>query len=239
MAGWLLASVAVAAIIAAIDKTVAKSLSGTGTLTKTFSNLSGNPDARLEVAYLSAASYIVVVILMLLATTSLGAVREEESSSRLDNLVSGAIGRGRWLGTRLGLLVCGMVLITSVSDFVVWVVAEAQGIHVSIATMLLGGLTVLGPVLFLLGCGVLLFGLLPRITTAAMYVLIGWSFTIDIVVSALKTSKLLADTSLLHYISLVPAANPKWGTFAVLTVVGFGLMCLGMAAFQRRDLQVE
>src|SRR5581483_9941400 len=41
--GYLVASAAFGAVIAAVTKTVATSLAGTTTLTKTFSNLSGNP----------------------------------------------------------------------------------------------------------------------------------------------------------------------------------------------------
>jgi len=239
MTGWLLASVAIAAIVAAVDKTVANSLSDTNSFTQTFSNLTGNPQAQFEIAYLSAASYIIVTILMVMVTAGMAAVREEEASSRLDNFVSGTISRQYWLATRLALLLGGAAIITVVSNLAVWAVAATQDIHVSLATMLVGGLNVLGPVVLLLGLGVLLFGMLPRITTIAMYVLIAWSFTIDIVASALKTSATVANTSLLHYVSLVPAANPNWKSFTILTVAGLALMGLGIMAFQYRDLKVE
>ena len=239
MLGWLFTSVMLAALIAAIDKTVAKSLAGTGSLTKSVSKLTGNPHAQFEIAYLSAASYFVVIILMIMITTGLGAAREEEASSRLDNFVSGTVSRRHWLGMRLVLLVCGAIGITLLSSLVVWALANAQGIHTSIVTMLFGGLNVLGPVIFLLGFGVLLFGLLPRVTTIAMYALIGWSFTIDIVAAVFKANKSVVDTSLLHYVSLVPAANPRWGAFTLLTIAGVVLTCVGMVAFQKRDLEVE
>jgi ABC-2 type transport system permease protein len=239
LSGWLFTSVALAALIAAIDKTVAQSLSGTSSLTNVFSKLTGNPYAQFEIAYLSAASYFVVIILMIMMTTGMGAAREEEASSRLDNFVSGTVSRRNWLGERLVLLIGGAIVITVISNLVVWVLADAQGIHTHIASLLFGGLNVLGPVIFLLGFGVLLFGLWPRVTTIGMYVLVGWSFTSDIVASVFKASKLIADTSLLHYISLVPAASPQWTQCSVLTVVGLALTGIGMGAFQRRDLEVE
>lgn len=239
MSAWLLASVALASLVAAIDKTVAKSLTGTGALTKTFGNLSGNPSARLELAYLSAASYLTVTLLMVMVTTGMAATREEEASGRLDNIVSGPVSRRQWLGSRVLLLVVGAAAVAFITNLVVWAIAAAQGINVGFVTLVFGGLNILGPIVFLLGAGVWLFGLRPRLTSVVMYVLIAWSFTIDIVASVLKTNKFVADTSLLHHISLVPAAQPSWLTFVVLAAAGGMMIVLGLGAFQRRDLEAE
>jgi ABC-2 type transport system permease protein len=237
--GWLAASVGLSALIASIDKSVSKALTVSSGLTKTITKLSGNPTSHFEIAYLSAASYFVVLIMMIMATSGMGAAREEEASSRLDNFMSGAVSRRNWLTTRLTVLLSGMVGVTMLSNFVVWIVADTQGIHTSLTTLLFSGLNVLGPVILLLGFGVLLYGIMPRLTTTVMYVLIGWSFTIDLIASAVKTSKYLADASLLHYISLVPAANPNWTQFTVLTIGALVLIGWGVVAFQRRDLEVE
>ncbi len=236
---WLLAAVSFAIIVAAVVKTVVSALSTTSALTETFGNLSGNPTAGLALAYLSAASYLLVTILMVMVATSMGAARGEEASGRLDNVVSGTVSRRRWLSTRLVLIIGGATAITIIANFAVWAVAKTQDIPVGFVSLVFGGLNVLGPVMLLLGVGVLLYGLLPKFTSLAMYIVIAWSFTVDIVASIVKMNDVVAGTSLLHHVSLVPAATPDWLTFSVMTAIGLALMAAGVLAFERRDLEAE
>lgn len=237
--GWLFASLVLASLIAGIDKTVANTITSTGGFGKSFSRLSGNPNAHIELAYLGAAAYLIVTVLMLLVTNGIGAVRDEEASGRLDNFVSGTVSRTRWLTTRLILLVLGAAAITMISNAVIWLIARAQNIDVSFVTLVFESLSILGPVIFLLGVGTLLMGLKPRLATGVMYLIIGWSFTIDIIASAIKANKYLSDTSLLHHLALVPAATPKWGAFAVMAALGVGMIALGVLLFSSRDLEAE
>ncbi len=237
--GWLAASVGLSALVAAIDKTVVQSLTGSGRLGHAISTLTGNPTATLEKAYLSAGGWFMVLLLLIMMTTMLSSLRDEEASGRLDSFVAGTVSRAHWLSARLAIMVAGAVVITMSTNFVVWAIAALQGIHVSLSTLVFGGLNILGPVAFLLGFGVLLFGLWPRLAALAMYLAIGWSLTIDILVSLIKLNKVLTDASLLHYIALVPAATPKWDEFAALVLSGIVLGAAGMLAFRRRDLQAE
>lgn len=240
LSGWLFASLAFAAVIAAIDKTVAKSISSVNPVGKSITHLTGNPNSGIEIAYLSAAAFFTVIVLMILVTNGLSAAREEESSGRLDNFVSANVNRGYWLSMRLLLLLFSAFVINTLSGVVVWVLAEVQSIHVSFTTVVFGGLNILGPVIFLLGVGVLFYGVKPRLAVIAMYTLIAWSFTIDILAAAIKNlNKYIADTSLLHHISLVPAANANWKTFGILAALGLTMTSLGLLAFQNRDLEAE
>ncbi len=240
--GWLLGGVAFATLIASIDKTVAKTLGSSGSkgrLIKTFSNLTGNPDSRIEIAYLSAAGFFTITLLLIMTANYLSALRDEETSGRLDNLISGTLSRGYWLYARLALVLGAAVTITFIANVVIWALAAAQGISVSFLTLVLGGLNILGPLMLLLGIGVMVYGLVPKVLSIVMYALIGWSFTIDIISSALKLSKGFSDTSLLHYVSLVPAANPNWRTFTLISLIGLAGILIGAIVFDRRDLQIE
>jgi ABC-2 type transport system permease protein len=241
--GWLFGGVAFATLIASIDKTVAKTLTGSGggkgRLIKTFSNLTGNPDSKIEIAYLSAAGFFIITLLLIMAANYLSSLRDEETSGRLDNLISGTLSRGYWLYARLALVLGAALSITFIANVVIWALASAQGISVSFSSLVFGGLNILGPLLLLLGAGVLIYGLVPRFLSIAMYAIIAWSFTIDIISSALKLSAGFTNTSLLHYVSLVPAANPDWRTFTLISLIGLAGILLGAIAFDRRDLQSE
>ena len=241
--GWLLGSVGFAALIASIDKTVAKTLTSSGAtkgkIAQTFSNLTGNYSAQMEIAYLSAAGFLIVTLLLVMVTNYVGAVRDEEASGRLDNMIASNRSRGRWLLERLILIISAAVVISLVANFVVWTIASAQGVSVSFATLVLGGLNILGPVMLMLGLGVMIYGFKPRLSVIVMYALIAWSFTVDIIAAALKLSKTLTQTSLLHYVSLVPAVTANWRTFTILTLLGIGGICVGIIGFENRDIQAE
>lgn len=50
------------------------------------------------------------------------------------------------------------------------------------------------------------------------------------------TSRWLLDTSVLHHIQPVPAAQPDWTTAAALTGLGTLAALAGITFFSRRDL---
>jgi putative exporter of polyketide antibiotics len=131
------------------------------------------------------------------------------------------------------------MVIAFVANLVVWIIAALQHIDISFTSLVFGGLSILGPVIFILGAGTLVMGMRPRWATAVMYLIIGWSFTIDIVSSALKLNTYISDTSLLHHLALVPAATPKWGAFSIMAVSGIVMMIVGVLLFRGRDLQAE
>lgn len=234
--GWMIAALAFVTVIVSIDKTVAKSITGSGGLVKTFSNLTGNPYARIEIAYLSAAGYFIVLALIFMITSSLGQIRSEESSNRIDNFIAGGITRNRWLTARLNVIVIGVFTIYVLSSLIVYALAKAQSIDVGFNSLVFSGLNILGPVAFILGLGILLYGLLPRYANAIIYLVIGWSFTIDILAAALKLNHYFGDSSIFKHMALVPAAKPDWSTFAVLIGLTLVMSAAGIWAFNRRDL---
>jgi ABC-2 type transport system permease protein len=236
---WLLGSLLMSAIVASIAKTAAQSLVGTSSVSGAIAKLSGGATTNLELAFLSISGYLVATILMVMVITGLGSVREEEGRGRLDNFLVGVVSRTRWLSGRLLLLATTSLAICLLSSVVVWLVAMSQQIQVDAVKLVFGGLNVLGPIFLMLGVGTMLYGLWPRLTTTVLYAWLAWSFTADIIASIVKLNKAILNTSLLHQIALTPAADPKWSTFAILSLSGMALMILGTLAFQRRDLIAE
>lgn len=236
--GYLSSAVLVSAIVASVDKTVGKALGSAGNFSKALSKFSGNASAHIDIAYLSAAGFMVLLILLVISTVSLNAAKEEELSSKLDNLISSKVTRTKWLSSRLVLLISWLLLTTVVSNFVVYGIARIEKVNVSAHLMMIGGLNILAPAILLIGIGVALYGLAPRLTSIIMYLAIVWSFTMGIVAS-LTTNTFLKDASLFHYSSLVPAVNPDWKTFTITSLAGLILVVFGFITFNRRDLKDE
>jgi ABC-2 type transport system permease protein len=102
--------------------------------------------------------------------------------------------------------------------------------------MLLAGLNLVPPALFVLGVGTLAFGLVPRWAGPAAYAIVAWSFFVEFVGAIVKANHWVLDTSLLHHLAPVPASDPRWWTSAWLTGLGVLAAVVGTIAFHRRDV---
>ena len=90
-----------------------------------------------------------------------------------------------------------------------------------------------------LGVGALLYGFLPRLAAAAMAVVIGWAFVLDILKSLFHLGSFITKTSILTYIPTNPSKAPDWTGIAWLVAIGLALAALGTWRFTRRDIVAE
>ena len=120
-----------------------------------------------------------------------------------------------------------------------WLGAESQNANIDFSKMLLAGINIIGPSIFILGLGIFVFGILPRFTTILLYIVTVWSFIIDLIGPSINLNKAILDTSILYHISLVPAADMNWTTFMILISIGMIGCILGSYLFNRRDLENE
>ena len=102
--------------------------------------------------------------------------------------------------------------------------------------MLQAGLNVAVLALVILGVGVLLYGLVPRVAVLVRYALVLWSFLVEIVGSSISANHWLLDTAVLSHLGPVPATSLNWSAIAWLTGLGVIAALAGLAAFGRRDL---
>jgi putative exporter of polyketide antibiotics len=97
----------------------------------------------------------------------------------------------------------------------------------------------MGPLLFTLGIGVLLYGFKPRLAVPIAYAYLVWSFAIDLVGSTVALNDIVQKSSIFHYISLVPAESPDWKASWILLALGTVLVIAGSYLFNHRDLETE
>jgi ABC-2 type transport system permease protein len=175
-------------------------------------------------------------LLAFAATGQVAALRSEEAEGRLDNLLARQVHRGAWLLGRLGFAFAFVLVAGLAAGIGGWIGVAARRSDVSVGSMLQAGFNVAIPALFVLGLGTVLYGLVPRLAAPVLYMLVLWSFLVEIIGSSITSNHWLLDTSVLTHLGPVPAVSLNWT--AVGALIGLGLLgaAVGAAAFGRRDL---
>lgn len=240
---WLVGTVALGVMVASIAQTAADALknSGSSELTQTVQSLS---QGGLDVAasFVAVGGMFSALLIMAMIAWGVGNMRNEEAKQLLENFVVRKVSRTRWLLGRVSILAMASIITCVITSIAVWYTARAQGIDIDFKTMVVDGLNILAPVAVVLGLGVAMFGVLPRIATWILYALLGWSFVAQMIAAIIKdrtTSDILSSTSILQPMSLVPVATVDWTQFWLLIIGALALLILGFFAFSRRDLLSE
>ena len=188
-------------------------------------------------AYLGISFLTVAVLITIVAAGQIAAIRDEEAAGRLDNLLVRPVRRTAWLAGRVAISLGLVVVVGLAAGLFTWLGAASQHTGVSLATLIEAGINATVPAVFVLGAGVLVFGLRPRLSAVACYGIVAYSFLIDLLGSLIKGNEWIRDSSLFTHIALAPAAKPDWGEAAVVVLLGAGAALVGALAFQRRDIE--
>ncbi|MDE3103441.1 MAG: hypothetical protein KGJ98_14565, partial [Chloroflexota bacterium] len=187
-------------------------------------------------AYLGITFFMAVLVLAVLAAGMMSAVRDEEASGRLDNLIVRPTPRVVWLFGRVA-IACLVVLLGGViAGAATWAGSESQHVGVPLDKLLQAGVNATPPAIVVIGAAVFVLGVGPRLVSAVAYGIPAYSFVVELVGSLVKGQDWIRDTSLLHHIELAPAAKPDWGQDLVLVLIAAALAVAGAIAFQLRDV---
>jgi ABC-2 type transport system permease protein len=233
---WLVGTLSFVSFMTALAGMVANLLHDTSISLGTLATMS--PDA-IKLFFVGSTFMILGLILFALTIIELGSIRREEAKSYLDNILVAPIHRTAWLVQRLTVLAGMVLLITIIAIGVILAVAKAQGINLTVTDAFHSSVGVLAGVLFILGVGTFLYGLLPRIAVAVMTLVVAWAFVVDIVRGLFQLDAWIEKTSLLYYIPADPSKSPLWSGVAWLVVLGSGLAFLGVVRFLKRDIITE
>jgi ABC-2 type transport system permease protein len=186
--------------------------------------------------YLGVAFIIFAALVAMAAAGQVSATRDEEGEGHLDNLLVRPVARMPWLGGRLA-VATAMLLVLGVAVGVgAWAGAASQQSDISLARILIAGVALVPPAVFVLGLGTLAQGLVPRYAGAVAYGIVAWSFLLQLIGSAVNLNSWVLDLSVFHHLAPAPASDPNWTSAAVLAAVGITAAALGAMTFDRRDL---
>jgi ABC-2 type transport system permease protein len=231
---WVAALVVSGLVFGLVAQAAGTALKGAAGLEQAIRRLGGT--AAGAASYLGFVFLVAAGLVAIAVAGQVAAIRNEEAAGHLDNLLVRPVSRWRWLAVRL-MVGVGLVLAASISGGVAaWIGAATQHSGIGLGELLKAGLNVAPPAVFILGVGVLAFGLWPRGAIGIAYGLVVWSFLVEILASVVNSNHWVRDTSPLLHVAPAPAASPDWT--AALWLVGLGLLAAvaGVARFGRRDL---
>jgi ABC-2 type transport system permease protein len=232
---WSVAILAYGMLLGSIAKSGGKIITSSTSLRLVFARL-GVSGAE---AFLGVSLLIMAVALGFVAVSQVSALRKEESSGQLANLLVHPYSRQTWIIQRALIGIAVMLLGGLLVGLSAWIGATLDRAHVSLPTMLAAGVNVAIPALLIFGVGVLVFALSPRSTTFIAYALLVWFFLVEIVAGIVKINHFILDLSAYHQMAAAPAANVNWTANEIMTALAFVGVCIGVLGFQRRDLQGE
>lgn len=237
--GWLAGLTLVSIFFGVLTKSVTQVLGSSTGAGKAIGKLVHAAQTFGAQTFLGIIFFLLMTLTMVFVANSVGAMREEEASGYLDNLLVRPISRQRWFWGRIALLSAVIVAIGLVTSLAVWLGMALLRSTIPLHSLLLAGANLLAPALLLGGIGIAALGLTPRLTTVIAFSAIAWSFLVQLLSSGLNLNHWILDTSILNHVALAPAVNPNWQSAGILAGLGVVLSLIGALAFNRRDLQAE
>lgn len=235
---WTFGTLAYAGLLASVAKVGADALKSSPSFGSVLARLGGNYD-DIVIAFLGFGGLFTALILLVMTATSFGSLRAQESKGYLDHFLVQPVRRSQWLIGRITIIIGMTAIISLLTGYIVWQIANIQGVTISLGIMLQNSVALMGTIVLLIGIGTLLYGVLPRLASAGMFAVIIWAFVVDVLKSLLSLDDWVDKTSLLHYVAFTPTKSPDWSTFAWLMSIGLVLMMIGVWRFTQRDIVSE
>jgi ABC-2 type transport system permease protein len=231
---WVVGLTAFGALIGLVARTASDAMSSS-TGAEMLGRL-GVDDAGAR-AYAGVSFVFVTLALGLVAAGQVSAMRDEESSGRLDAVLTRPVGRWRWLAGRWA-VACGVLVLAAAAVVLGTAVAGSVGdLGVGTGDLVVAGANVVPGGVLVLGLGVLLFGVAPRVAVPVTHAYVAGSFLLETVGAAVELPGWLLDLSVLHHVAPAPAVDPDWPAAGVLVAIGVVAAVAGGLAFARRDLK--
>jgi ABC-2 type transport system permease protein len=231
---WIASLVVTGLVFGLVAQAAGTAVQGAAGLERAIERLGGTTSGAAS--YLGFVFVVAAALVAIAGAGQITAARNEEATGHLDNLLVRPVARWRWIAVRLSVAL-GFVVVASVfAGFAAWVGAVSQHADIGLGELLMAGLNVVPPAVFVLGIGGLALGLWPRGAVGVAYGLVVWSFVVETITAAFDSNHWLRDTSPFLHVAPVPAADPNWTAAAWLVGLGVFAAALGIAAFGRRDL---
>jgi ABC-2 type transport system permease protein len=227
---WLVGSLALAAVMGGLAQELVDAVLGNSSLSKATGITSDNAAD----GYLAFTQVYLALIACGYLVQALGTLRHDETAGRLEPMLAGTIGRGRWLGVQLLVVsLCLVLMVTGSALALSATTALSTGGSGHTGTLMKAGLAYVPAELVIAGVAVLLFGFAPR-AFALAWATFGAVTFIGLLGSGLQLPQWLLDLSPLTHVGNPPVGDIDTSALAWLTVVALGLTATAFAAFRQR-----
>ena len=233
--GWTSGALALVAVIGALVPQMSKVYNSSPELAQMITAMGG--DGAMIPTFLSAMLMITVLMILAYAIHALSRVRVEESSGRLENLLATRFSRWRWLGLHLAVVLVGAAIMLAISGFVMALcVNTLSNWSVDIGEYVLGALSYWPLVALLAGLYVGLFGILPRLGGAVLWIFFGFIAFMSWLGPLLKIDQWVMNLSPLTHMAAAPSETVRIAPLVIMLVVSIALGAFGFATWRRRNL---
>ncbi|MFI6770704.1 ABC transporter permease [Streptomyces sp. NPDC050355] len=233
--GWTLGFLCAGGIFGGIAKGAADLVGDNRQTREIFERMGGQQG--LTDAFLATMLGMLGMIAAIYAAGAVLRLRGEETGERAEPVLAGAVGRIRWAAGHLSVAFAGTAVILASGGL-------ALGLSYGVSVGDVGGH--LGPVLAaalaqvpavwtLTGLAVLVFGVLPKATTA-VWAAVGGFLAIGWIGPSLKFPQWVMDLSPYGHLPKLPGAEATAAPFLWLLGLTAVFTAVGLAGFRRRDI---
>lgn len=200
-------------------------------------------DAMADVGGATLIDSFLAMVVSILATVStifgilaIQRMRSEETSGRAEPLLSTALSRARWAGSHLVVALGGGAAVMLAAGLGLAITAGFALDDAAVTGDILGAALAYVPALWIsVGLAIAIFGLIPRAIGLAWAVLV-YALVLSMLGGLLQFPEWMNNLSPFEHVPALPAEEFTITPIVVLTAITAGLIWIGVAAFQRRDL---
>lgn len=230
LTGWAAGVVAICALVGVLAREVVRFIEDEPALAAFFPEGSGGAGEAALSRYLLVA----VALAGAAAVQGVGAVRAEEAAGRAAQVLAGPVGRVRWLGAQLAVVLGAAAGTVLLGGLVMGVTAASTLDDPSLVGRLVGAALAQVPALWAVaGAAVLVLGVAPRAFGLA------WAYLGYVALTAMLGGVLPDGSDVaspLRYTPAMPADPMDWPAVGGLAALAVALVAGGVLAFRRRDL---
>jgi ABC-2 type transport system permease protein len=233
---WAVAFTAFGAGLGGVARSVTEQLNASEALRGLIERMGGG--GRPVDGFFAFVIYLMSQVITVYAIQATLRLRAEETSGRADTILTGPVGRLRWAGGHLAIVVAG-------SGIVLAGLGLGMGLIYGLSTgdpggeipRLLGAsLTRLPSVLVLAAISALVYGLMPRLAAIVPYTALGLCLVLEFAVELLDADPSILKVSPFVQTPGLPVTEFTMTPLVLLAVVAAGLTAAGLAGLHRRDL---
>lgn len=233
--GWTVAIAIWSAVIGSLADGVADLVGDNEQMAQIIEALGGAEN--IIDTYLAAVFAIVGLVTAVYATQAALRLRVEETALRAEPVLATRVRRTGWVLSHLTFALAGPAVLLAVSGLSMGLVhgLRASEPGTEVARLVGAALVQLPAAWVLAGIALLLFGLLPRMTTAVWGVLVA-CLLIGQLGAVLQFDQWVLNLSPFTHVPQLPASDLTWAPLVWLTAVAAALIAAGMAGARRRDI---
>ena len=235
--GWATAGAFMGIIAGALGSVVADITESNGSLRDLIAQLAGGADPDILEVFAAAIIGITGVLAAAAGIQAVVRLREEEAAGHAELLLSTPLRRLGWFAAQLVVAGASVFVVLAVAGIAAGVSLAVVGRGAgSIGTYVIAALAHAPASLVFVGLAGLVFGLLPRLTTALSWGLLVIALVLGQFGELLQLPQWLQDASPFAHSSAMPVDELNVLAVVVLVGIAFAMAALAAALVRRRDI---